>query len=38
MLTGMLTVMGKLVNRSAADRSFLALRLEAKDGTLSFTS
>ena len=37
MLTGMLTVLGKLVNRSAADRSFLALRLEAKDGTLSFS-
>ena len=38
MLTGMLTVLGKLVNRSAADRSFLALRLEAKDGTLSFST
>ena len=34
MMTGMLTVLGKLVNRNAADKSYLVLRLEAKDGVL----
>ena len=38
MMTGMLTVLGKLVNRNAADKSYLVLRLEAKDGVLKFST
>lgn len=38
MVTGMLTVLGKLVNRNAADKSYLALRLAAENGTLKLST
>ena len=36
-MTGMLTVLGKLVNRNAAGKSYLSLRLVAENGTLKFS-